>query len=110
MSSPQHHGSSVTAGMPRARTDTPFACPVSLDSEEPGTDSATGEGPNLSDNPAFLPRESKKPAPSEFLGLAGAHTGCRVLPRETALARKFKHPKGLRCHHTFRIGALESQL
>ena len=26
---------------------------------------------------------------------------------ETALARKFKHPKGLRSHYTFRTGAKE---
>ena len=27
---------------------------------------------------------------------------------EIALARKFKHPKGFKCHYTFRIGARKS--
>lgn len=28
---------------------------------------------------------------------------------EAALARKFKHPQGLNCHYTFRIGALKGK-
>lgn len=82
-----------------------LACPMSLGSEEPGADPAPGAGSDRSDNSAFLLRESKKPARVDIPGVDGG--GCAVPNSlaETALARKFKHPKGLKCHHTFRIGA-----
>lgn len=79
--------------------------PISLDSKELRTDSAPGAGSDRSDSPAFLRRESKDTSTVDTSGVAGrGYVGLPALA-ETALARKFKHPKGLRWHYTFRIGA-----
>src|SRR5712691_7570981 len=45
---------------------------------------------------------------STFYIAGGAGRGYVMLSplTEIALARKFKHPKGIKCHYTFRIGAL----
>ena len=48
----------------------------------------------------------KKASTFDILGVAGRRYVVLSALTETALVRKPKHPKGLRCHYTFRIGAV----
>jgi hypothetical protein len=86
----------------------PLVGPISLDSRTTGYQFGSRRGSDRSDNRAFLPKESMKPVPSAFPAVAGSEYAAPSCVAETAPSRKFKDPKGLRHHHTFRIGATKN--
>ena len=103
--SPQHNESALLAGMRHLWDDASPAMPISPGSREPGTDSSPWAGSGRSANPAFLPNRTKDASTVDISGVAGRGYVVLDALAETALARKCRHPKDLRCHCTFGIGA-----
>jgi hypothetical protein len=83
----------------------PLARSISLDSREEGTDSVSGASSDRSDNPAFIPEIIEDVSTFDIAGDAGRGYVMLSAFAKPALARRSKHPKGLKCRHTFRIGA-----
>ena len=105
MSSPQDHESSVTAGMPRGLDRHPLRMPSFPGLRRTGDRFGYRRGSQPLRQSGIPSQRIEEASTVGIPGVGGCAYGVRSSPAETALAHKFKHPKGLRCHHTFRIGA-----